>query len=110
MTDETKKRRAPISYRPPKGREAEFYARAAEHGGSLNAFITDRTLGTRRPNQTVRKLLARILAQDAAMTDALEKLEPCAARDAEIKALLRDIRQQLTEGRTAFMRALGRKS
>lgn len=109
MTDERKKRRPPISYRPPKDREEEFYARAAEHGGSINAFITDRTLGTRRRNRAELKMLARQLARDAALADLIRKLEEFAGRHPEMRSLADAMWLHLDEDRAALMRELGRK-
>lgn len=105
MTDR-EKRRAPISYRPPKGREAEFDARVAESGLPVNAFITQRVFGNQRRNAEKAEL-ARLLAEAARIND---RLHEAALSGAEANTLLLESCQDELHGiRNALMSLMGRK-
>lgn len=73
MTDEKKKRPKPKSYRPPKGREAEFDALVAASGLSANAYINSRIFGTHR-RHTEKQEAARKLRPAAALADKLHEI------------------------------------
>lgn len=67
-------RPAPISYRPPKGLAAEFHARVAASGLSVNAFITACIFGRSRRRWDERQALAQLLGQAAQISDRLHDL------------------------------------
>lgn len=107
MTDKRRDRPAPISYRVPKGREAEFAALVAEHGGSVNAFLTDRVFGQRRRNPAGRKQLARLLASAAQISDRLHEIALTGAGDSALA--IDAARTELTEIRAALLALMDRK-
>ena len=107
MTDERKKRRPPISYRPPKDREEEFYALVAESGLPANAFITERIFGGRRRSLAVLKLLGLLLAKAARISDQLHELALAGAGDSAL--LLEAIYRELVDIRAALLKLMGRK-
>ena len=108
--NDLKKRRAPIPWRPPADRHDEFHAKVAESGLSTNAFITEAVFGRNRHRPAELKLLSGILSLGQCIIDALKALDPPAVRDAEIKALLEQIRLILIEIRSALLLLMGRKS
>ena len=65
MSDDTPKRRSKISYRIPKGREAEFDMLTALSGMSMNGFITDSIFRRNRHNPAQQKRLVQILDETA---------------------------------------------
>ncbi len=107
MTDERRDRPAPISYRIPKGREAKFAALVAEHGGSTNAFLTDRIFGQRRRSPEGRKQLAQLLASAARISDQLHDVALTGAGDSALA--IEAARAELTEIRAALLILMDRK-
>ena len=108
MTEKTRDRRAaPISYRPPEGLREEFHARVQRSGLSTSAFITKAVFDRAPPRQSRRppveaELLARLLAEAAAISDRLN--EAGRADPAIIEQACRD----LTEIRAALLKLMGR--
>jgi hypothetical protein len=107
MTDERRDRPAPISYRIPKGREAEFAALVEEHGGSTNAFLTDRIFGQRRRSPAERKQLALLLASAARISDQLHEIALTGAGGSALT--IEAAGAELTEIRAALLALMGRK-
>ena len=107
-----KKREAPISYRPPKGLQDEFYARVEKSGLSTGAFITKAIFATDPPRQSRRppmeaELLARLLAQAAKIRDELHEISLAGSDDRG--AVIEASFDELTEIRAALLKASGRK-
>lgn len=101
------KRRAPISYRPPREREDEFYARVSESGLSVNAFLTDAVFGRSRYRPAEMRKLAQLLSACAVIRDALDALPEA---DHEVRAeVLAAIHAELSEVRAALLKLMGRK-
>ncbi len=100
-----KKRAAPISYRPPVALRDEFYERVVRSGLSVSAFIT-RSIFQRDPPRSIRRAspqerdLVRVLAQLAAITDAIKSGH---ADTPETHA-------RLLEARTILMAMMGRRT
>lgn len=107
MTEETDKRPAPISYRPPKGREAEFAALVAASGLSTNAFITDRVFRERRRDPAQRQELALLLKEAADISDGLHGIALAGTGHStlEIEAL----HARLSRIRAGLLIMMGRK-
>lgn len=106
MTDKKKKRAAPISYRPPKGREDEFYARVKASGQSVNGFITACVFDQRVRHQGVQQELARLLARAAAIHDRLQQVSHAAPDEHDV---LTAALTELAEIRAALLVLMGRK-
>ena len=105
MTDEKKKRRAPISYRPPKGREEEFAALVAASGLSVNAFLNDCVFTGRR--RAERKQVGLLLASAARISDHVDAIDLAGAGNS---TLAREaIREELILLRAALLALNGRK-
>lgn len=66
------KRPAPVSWRPPHGREREFARMVAASGLSANAFITQAVFRSR--NRVERVQLARLLKEAQDIRDELAQL------------------------------------
>lgn len=107
MTDETRKRAAPISYRPPKGREDEFNARVAASGLSVNAFLTESVFGRNRHRPGELRALARLLGQAAHIRDSLHEISMSAGGDDALA--VEAVMEELTEIRAALLALMGRK-
>lgn len=106
----TKKRDAPISYRPPEALRAEFRARVERSGMSASGYITQCVFAEAGPRAARgatadRQLIAQLLAETAQLHDRLRAVEGTAA-DA---ALLAEAMGDLREIRAACLLALGRK-
>ena len=114
MTEKTKKgREAPISYRPPAELREAFRARVEKSGLSTNAFITKAVFGGDAPRQSRRpaieeKLLARLLAEAAAIRGQLHEITLTGAQDRDT-ILLEMAASDLAEIRAALLLAMGRK-
>lgn len=113
MPDKGKKS-PPISYRPPKALREEFLARVERSGLSTNAFITKAIFGTSTPRQTRRppvekQLLARLLAQSAAIRDQLNEVALTGGDGSPNTLVIEAAFEQLTEIRAALLQAMGRK-
>ena len=107
MTDDTKKRAAPISYRPPKGREDEFSARVAASGLSVNAFLTESVFGRNRHRPGELRALARLLGQSANIRYRLREISMSAGGDDALA--IEAVMDELTEIRAALLALMGRK-
>lgn len=109
----TKKREAPISYRPPKELSEEFRARVQNSGLSINAYITASVFGQAAPRSPrsaplEQKMLAMLLSQAARVSGRLDDVAGQSA-DPEHALILAECRHELAEIRGALMLALGRK-
>lgn len=112
MTRRTKKRPAPISYRPPERLRDEFHLRVTNSGQSINAFITESVFGHTAPRARPlspldQKMAAMLLSQSARINDRLAQAcgEP---HDSHLEQLLQECRDELAEIRSYLMLALGR--
>lgn len=105
--ENARKREAPISYRPPKDRAAEFRALVAESGMSVNAFITERVFGARR-RPADPQMLARLLARAADIRDQLHDIQRGAAGETQALAIEAAL-DELAEIRSVLIRLMGRK-
>lgn len=104
-----KKRKSSRSYRPPKHLEAELDRRVEASGLSFNAFLTEAWHGRSRIRPDENRKLAQLLGFGQSIADRLRPFNAAAARDDEIKALLREIRDLLIEIRSALFVLMGRK-
>ena len=104
---EKEKRAAPISYRPPKGKEAEFHARVAASGLSVNAFITALIFSKRMQPVGGKKASARALAPAARIRDILDELMLTA--DARQVLLIEEAVDEFDVLRGELMGETGRK-
>jgi len=107
MTDQTKKRAAPISYRPPKDREDEFKARVAASGLSVNAFITESVFGRSRHRPGELKALARLLGRAAHIRDSLYGVSLSAG--GEDALIIEAAMEELAEIRAVLFDLMGRR-
>ena len=110
-TGKTKKRAAPISYRPPQGLRDEFMERVQKSGLSTSAFITHAVFNLAPPRQSRRppleeKLLARLLNEAAKIHGDLQQIPSCDSED--IQAQIEAATEELTLIRTALLKAMGR--
>ena len=108
MTDEPRKRAAPISYRPPKKREDEFRARVAASGLSVNAFITESVFGRNRHRPGELKALARLLGRAGHIRDSLHEISMTAG--GEDVLVIEAAMAELAEIRAALLELMGRRS
>ncbi|MGD9537126.1 MAG: hypothetical protein AB7P52_05155 [Alphaproteobacteria bacterium] len=108
MTDQKKKRAAPISYRPPRKREAEFAARAEASGLSVNGFLNDCVFGKNRRRPGEQQALARLLGRAARIGDALEEIS--LTGDAGHAVVIEAALAELSEIRAALLALMGRQS
>ena len=109
------KREAPISYRPAKDVREQVLTRMERSGLPKSVFITQAILGQdakRSPRHPVAdaKELVRLQARAASLTDALKAHETRLADDPEIRALIEASYAEITEIRTALLKALGRQT
>ena len=107
MTDQTKKRAAPISYRPPKDREDEFDARVAASGLSINGFLNDCVFGKNRRRPGEVKALALLLGRAAHIRDHLHEIS-LGASDEEA-CIIKAAMDELTEIRAALLILMRRR-
>lgn len=109
MADENDKpkRAAPISYRPPKEREAEFRARVAASGLSTNAFITEAIFGRTRHRPEELQSLARLLARAAQISDRLHEIGLAGAGESALP--IEAAHRELAEIRAALLSMMGRR-
>lgn len=106
-----RKRKAPISYRPPKDLRAEFDARVEKSGLSTSAFITKAIFKMEPSPQSRRpaletKLLAKLLAQAAEIKQELHDVSTSGGEGNLL--LLEKAADELTEIRAALLKAMGR--
>ena len=111
MSDPTKQREAPISFRPTMGRSA-LSALAQSHGQSVNAFLNARLSGQRSgpfggDPPLDPKTAIRLLAQVSKITDWTRQDKP--PTDPYAILLLEGIQQELEEIRTCLMLIAGRE-
>lgn len=107
MTDEKKKRPAPKSFRPTKGREDKFDALVAASGKSANAFLNDCVFGKHHRNPAERKQLALLLASAARISDQLHEISLAGAGDSALA--IEAAQRELTEIRAALLSLMGRQ-
>ncbi len=105
----TTTREPPISYRPPAKLREEFRARVERSGLSTSGYITQCVFAGDGPRAARgapvdRQLIARLLAETAALNDRLRSLDDCGD-----PALLAEAVGDLREIRAACLLALGRK-
>jgi hypothetical protein len=105
MTGSSGKRSPPISYRPPKGREAEFARAVAASGLSTNAFITQAVFRSR--NKIERALLAKLLGQAQRIGDDLHEAQLAAGSGNSL--LLEQARQALEDIRAGILSLMERR-
>ena len=102
-----KKRKAPISYRPPKKLREEFDARVKSSGLSTNAFLTEAVFGRGRHRPAELEKLAVILAKAAQISDQLHEIFLAGSGNSAlpIEAACEDI----TEIRAAILKLAARQ-
>jgi len=105
---EPKKKRSPISYRPPEDRWDEFERMVSDSGLSKNAYINEAVFGRSRHRPAEQMFLARILTTCGTISDQLHEISRSGS--AEYALLLKQIRDELVRIRTLLMRMLGRRS
>ena len=110
MSEKSKntKRTAPISYRPPKEREAEFRERVAASGLTVNAFVTDCIFSGGRHRLAELQTLARLLGKAAQISDRLHEIALTETGDHSL--LIETAHRELTEIRAALLILMGRKA
>jgi hypothetical protein len=112
--EQSSKRKAPISYRPPEALRAEFERRVSASGLSTSAFITKSVFGADPPRQSRRptidhQAVARILAGLACIRDQLHTIATGSGQGGASAMPVQEAARALTEIRAACFQALGRK-
>ena len=114
--EQDKKRKAPISYRPPEELREEFERRVNASGLSTSAFITKSVFGADPPRQSRRpsiehQAVAQILGELARVRDQLHAIAIAIAiaSGPGSGVLLEEAVRSLTEIRAVCFKALGRK-
>ena len=109
MPEKTGKNRrpAPISYRPPKGREAEFRARVAASGKSANGFLNDCVFSKRQRGSADRQDLARLLHIAGQISDQLDDITLTGGDNNVLT--IESCHVELREIRNALLALMGRK-
>ena len=105
----TKKRPAPYSYRPPKGREEAFAQLVAESGLSVNAFLTEAVFGRSRHRPAELRLLAKILGEAAQIRAQLHEVQLSGQAGQGSALSIEAVHDRLIEIRAALFRLMGRK-
>jgi len=108
MTDEKKKRRRPISFRPHKGREDELYERAKASGQTVNAYLNARAFGVPVRSRKQAQDAARKLIPAAALADKLHEI--ALLGDGRIALLVDACFEDLDQLRGELFDDMGRKS
>jgi len=108
----TKKRTAPISYRPPESLREEFTARVEQSGLTISAFITKAIFNTLPSRQSRRpaleqKLLAKLLNEAAKIHQDLQRVD--SQYDDDIREQISVAIDELTVIRAALLKAMGRQ-
>lgn len=111
---ESKKREAPISYRPPAGLREEFYERVARSGLTTNAYLTKAVFDVAPGRQSRRasiekELLARLLSEAGHIRDALHEVALSGGDSPASTMLIEAAMNDLTEIRAALIKAIGRQ-
>jgi len=102
-------RSAPISYRPPRDREAAFRARVAASGLSANAFINAHVFGrNRRGAALTQDALARLHEQTATISAQLDEIMRCGGAEAVGPQTIAAVAEDLAVIRAALLDAMGR--
>jgi hypothetical protein len=112
--EQSSKRKAPISYRPPEELRAEFERRVNASGLSTSAFITKAWSGDDPPRQSRRptidhQAVAKLLAALASVSDQLRAAASASGQGGPSGAAFEEAVRSLTEMRAACFKALGRK-
>ena len=102
-----KKRKAPISYRPPKELREEFDARVESSGLSTNAFLTEAVFGRGRHRPAELEKLAVILAKAVQISDQLHEFSHAGSDDSTLA--IQSACADLTEIRAAILKLAGRQ-
>ena len=109
-----KRRKAPISYRLPKGKEDEFAVRVERSGLSQNGYISRCIFGSadarasRRP-KIEQQLIAQLLSQAARLHDDLSQISHLAGENPSIAGRLDQANSELAAIRAACFKAFGKK-
>lgn len=107
-----KKRAAPISYRPPAKLRDAFDARVRESGLPTNQYITKCVFEGGAPrlrgSAVDRRMLAKLLAECAAIRDGLERVEKIAGEGQDVSRALDGAARHLEEIAARVMKATGR--
>lgn len=113
--DETPRREAPVSYRPPKNLAAEFRRQVESSGLTANAYITRALFGEgaingRRARRASldQQAIARLLGEVAALKDLVRALEARARQDGIDAGKLDEAVSYLGEVRALCFKSLGR--
>jgi hypothetical protein len=112
--EQSRKRKAPISYRPPEELRAEFERRVNASGLSTSAFITKSVFGADPPRQSRRptidhQAVAKIVAGLACVRDQLQAIAAASGQGGASGVRFEEAVRALTEIRAACFQALGRK-
>jgi hypothetical protein len=112
--EQDKKRKAPISYRPPEELRAEFERRVNASGLSTSAFITKAWSDSEPPRQSRRptidhQAVAKLLAALAGVSDQLRAAVSASGQGGESETRFKEAVSSLTEMRAACFKAVGRK-
>ena len=112
--EQSSKRKAPISYRPPVELRAEFERRVNASGLSTSAFITKSVFGGDPPRQSRRptidhQAVAKMLAAAAGIRDELHAITTATVQGGTSGVTVEEALRALTEIRAACFQALGRK-
>ncbi len=111
--DVSKKREAPISYRPPAALREEFLRRIQRSGLSTSAFITRAIFDREVPRQSrrppvERAELARLLGQCARLRDELHEIGLAQGEDSGVALVVEAAKDELIAMRAALLKAMGR--
>jgi hypothetical protein len=114
QAEQDKKRKAPISYRPPEELREEFERRVDASGLSTSAFLTKAWSGGDPPRQSRRptidhQAVAKLLAALASVRDQLHAIATASGQGGASGATFEEAVRSLTEIRAACFKALGRK-
>ena len=104
-----KKRKPPISWRPPADRWDEFDAMVAASGLAPNAFITEGVFGRNRHRPDENQKLALILREEQTQSDAIRKVAQSHTGDAAVAKAIEKHNEIKIEIRSALFQLLGRK-
>ncbi|SDE47919.1 hypothetical protein [Ruegeria marina] len=107
------KRKPPHSWRPPADRWDEAPEAARELGISLNAYMTMRILGGGPPrvrgSAIDRALLAKLIAECAAMRDGLDRIVEVAGQDQDVSRAVEGAARHIEQVAATALLATGRK-